>query len=315
MNVFTNKKEQRLRAGWRLLLQFFTLIVFIAPLYFPFFLLLPASSPLTAVIPQFLGVIASIWIAAQYIDNRNFVDYGIYINKQWITEFIVGTVLAFLAIGAIFFVQWQLGWITISDFGWNLPSEQPFFLNLLVFFLAMAMVGFYEELFSRGYQILNIVEGLRYPWLNKRLIVFIAIFLTSSVFGLLHYNNPNASVLSTCNIVIAGFVLAIPFIFTGRLSLSAGLHFGWNFFMAGLFGFPVSGKQFDVGILNIQQSGPDLWTGGNFGPEAGLLVLLGMAIMLGGVCVYLRTKGCDLSIHPLLINRYKVPGKSGEQAQ
>ncbi|WP_138431175.1 CPBP family intramembrane glutamic endopeptidase [Fodinibius saliphilus] len=314
MNVFTNNKEQRLRAGWRLLLQFFTLIVVVAPLYFPFFLLLPESSLLTSIGPQFLGVIASIWIAAQYIDNRSFTDYGIHINKQWIKEFIVGTILAFIAIGAIFSLEWQLGWVTVTDFGWNLSTEQPFLLKLTVFMLAMAMVGFYEELFSRGYQILNIVEGLRYPQISKRLVVGIAIVLTSSVFGLLHFYNPNASLLSTFNIIVAGAVLAMPYIFTGRLSLSVGLHFGWNFFMAGLFGFPVSGKQFEVGILQIQQSGPYLWTGGEFGPEAGLVVLLGMAIMLGGVCVYLKSKGNELKIHRLFTTEYKMVGKSDEQA-
>lgn len=59
----------------------------------------------------------------------------------------------------------------------------------------------------------------------------------------------------------------------------------WNFFQGNVFGFPVSGGFFGATFIAIEQRGPDLLTGGAFGPEAGLLWLL--VSLLGAVLVWL----------------------------
>jgi len=140
-----------------------------------------------------------------------------------------------------------------------------------------------------------------------------AILFTSSLFGFMHFFNPNASFISTFNIILAGIILAIPYVMTGSLGLSVGLHFSWNFVMAGILGFPVSGKNIEFSILQIEQSGADFFTGGAFGPEAGILGLLGMAIMLGGSLVYIKQSRRELHIDPLFIKDYQQNTKSDEQ--
>ena len=55
-----------------------------------------------------------------------------------------------------------------------------------------------------------------------------------------------------------------------------------------MFGFPVSGME-TVRLLGHQVSGPELWTGGGFGPEAGLVVIPG--ILVGTGLVYWYTRG------------------------
>lgn len=314
MKIFINDNEQRLRAGWRLLFQFLIMLLIFGVGAFSLSNIFSSGSlMITSTVPLFIGVIASVWIAARYFDKRPLADYGIHLNKLWAREFLIGVAIAAAAQCIIFLIEWGAGWITITDYGWNVETGTPFWLGLTGFFLSMLMVGFHEELFSRGYQILNITEGLRFPAVGQRWALIIAILLTSSLFGFLHAANPNASAISTFNIIIAGIVLAIPFILTGRLALSAGLHFSWNFVMAGILGFPVSGMQIETTILHLNQGGAELWTGGAFGPEAGITGLLGMAIMLGASCVYIKAAGYELTVDEIFKKEYEAAVKSDEQ--
>ena len=101
--------------------------------------------------------------------------------------------------------------------------------------------------------------------------------ISSAVFGLLHLGNPNATWVSAAGIFFGGVFLAYGYIRTKQLWLPIGLHIGWNFFEGVGFGFPVSGL--DVyALTRISVRGPALWTGGAFGPEAGLIVLPALAL-------------------------------------
>ena len=71
-----------------------------------------------------------------------------------------------------------------------------------------------------------------------------------------------------------GCALALPYLLTGELGLSIGLHMTWNLFEGTVYGFSVSGIAPTTHLLSIQQNGPVLWTGGAFGPEAGLICIL-----------------------------------------
>jgi uncharacterized protein len=54
-----------------------------------------------------------------------------------------------------------------------------------------------------------------------------------------------------------------------------------------VFGFPVSGLDI-YALTRIQVHGPELWTGGAFGPEAGLIVL--PSLLVGALLIYLYSK-------------------------
>jgi membrane protease YdiL (CAAX protease family) len=135
-----------------------------------------------------------------------------------------------------------------------------------------------EAFVFRGYQLRNLAEGLAGRLLGPRLAIVIAWLFTSTLFGVAHATNSNATVLSTLNIVLAGLLLSLPYLLTGELAISIGLHLTWNLFQGTVYGFPVSGSLPSRHLLSIEQSGPDLWTGGAFGPEAGLLTAIWVLI-------------------------------------
>jgi hypothetical protein len=61
-------------------------------------------------------------------------------------------------------------------------------------------------------------------------------------------------------------------------------HVAWNWVQGCLFGLVVSGQRSVPTLINLQTTGPDVVTGGAFGPEGGLAVtavfLVGIALVL-----------------------------------
>jgi len=94
--------------------------------------------------------------------------------------------------------------------------------------------------------------------------------------------NSRRDTVSGCVYLVYGYIR------TKQLWLSIGLHIGWNFFEGVVFGFPVSGLDI-YALTRIKVQGPEIWTGGAFGPEAGLIVL--PSLLLGAGLIYLYTRG------------------------
>jgi membrane protease YdiL (CAAX protease family) len=102
----------------------------------------------------------------------------------------------------------------------------------------------------------------------------VALVVSAAIFGLLHAANPGASLVSSASIALeAGVLLGLAYALTRSLWLPIGLHFGWNFTEGGIFGAAVSGGQ-SHGLVKAAVVGPDLLTGGAFGPEASVVAVV-----------------------------------------
>jgi membrane protease YdiL (CAAX protease family) len=305
-NIFWNTDERRVRALWRLIGQLLILLAIALPTQIglgavalmirtaqggitasPMTLL---ESPLVialATLAILAAIVASVWLAGRFLDRRPFADFGFHMGGNWWRDFGFGLFLGAALMLLIFLIELGAGWLSVTGtFTTRVPGV-PFFLAILVPLIIFVGVGIYEELLSRGYQLRNMAEGLNWSVIGPRWAIVIATLLSSALFGLAHLANPNASFISSFNIFVGGAVLlAVGYLLTGELAIPIGVHITWNFFQGNVFGFPVSGADFgSARFISIQQAGPDVWTGGAFGPEAGLLGL--GAILLGGTLIAL----------------------------
>lgn len=288
--IFFSPSEPRLRAGWRLLIQVMLQIVLTAiaglVIFLPYSLLtgrtVLSGLPFLAISEgiEFLTILLSIILVRHYIDKRSFVNLGLQIDKKTVLDILTGIGITFIMMGLIFFSEWRLGWISIVSFAWNVEPVQNVIALVVLFFLVFILVAWNEELMSRGYHLQTIASGLNLFW---------GLVISSVLFGALHLANPNATWVGAVGIFFAGLFLGYAYIRTKNLWLSMGLHLGWNFFEGVVFGFPVSGLDI-YHITHLHISGPMLWTGGNFGPEAGLIILPTIALGAGLVYLYTRPK-------------------------
>lgn len=272
--IFYNNVENRLRAGWRIYVFTSLLIVFGIALNSI------SASSLFFTLGLALLVLMLLWIAADFLDNRSFKEYGLSINKDWIQDFIAGVFIAAVSMGVIFVILLSLDWVTITETSLSITIE---LISYLIFMIAVSV---WEEGFFRSYLIPNLKEGVQWSWVSAKWAVIFALLLSSLLFSLGHLANPGATYLSTLNIFLAGAVLGYPFVATGSIALPVGLHFAWNYFQSAVFGLPVSGNQFYQGILKSDVSGPELFTGGEFGPEGGIIGLIGLIVMIIFIHIY-----------------------------
>ncbi len=129
--------------------------------------------------------------------------------------------------------------------------------------------GVFEELIFRGI-IFRITES--------RLGSIWALLISSSVFGFAHLGNAGSTLFSALAITVeAGILLGAAYLFSKNLWLPIGLHFAWNFSEGGIYGAIISGSGLNKTWLSAKISGPELLTGGAFGPENSIqAVLLGL---------------------------------------
>lgn len=282
--IFISSDEPRLRAGWRLLLQTLLMILIAIPISFVAGLIRIGGSGLfPSQIIELVIFISSIYLARRFLDKRSFVSLGLRVNKQTFTDIFIGIAITFVMMGSIYFVETVAGWLTFESFAWQTEPAINVITGVLTFFVVFIFVGWNEELLSRGYHLQTLASGINMFW---------GIVISSSVFGLAHLGNPNATWVSAVGILFAGIFLAYGYLRTGQLWLSIGLHIGWNFFEGVVFGFPVSGLDI-YRLIRHQIEGPEIWTGGAFGPEAGLIVL--PALGIGAVLIYIYTKNRETS--------------------
>ena len=136
--------------------------------------------------------------------------------------------------------------------------------GVLVVALGWVVQGASEEILCRGWLMQSL--GARYrPW--------IGVLVSSLFFAALHSLNLGLSPLALVNLFLFGLFAAVYALREGGLWGVFAIHSVWNWAQGNLFGLEVSGTEAPGGtLLNLEERGADLVTGGPFGPEGGLAV-------------------------------------------
>ena len=204
-------------------------------------------------------------LTVRWLERRRAVELDL---RPGAPQLLAGAGIGLAAIATVFLLLWALGLATFGP-GTGLTGLG----GGLVAALAAAVL---EELLLRAvlFRILEEATGTT-----------IAVAVSAVVFGLLHGLNPGATPVSTAAIAIeAGVLLALAYALTHNLWLAIGIHMGWNFAEGSLFGASVSGGAPEPSLFRATLSGPDLLTGGAFGPEASV-VSVGVSLVASALLV------------------------------
>jgi len=135
------------------------------------------------------------------------------------------------------------------------------FKPLIIF----SVMGVWEEIIFRG---------IIYRITENSLGTIHALLISSLISGFIHFSNSGFNWFSGLAIALElGLLTGIAYTLTGRLWMPIALHIGWNFNFV-IFGTVVSGAKEFSSLLESRLTGPELVTGGEFGPENSLLTIL-----------------------------------------
>jgi CAAX protease family protein len=224
-----------------------------------------------------LAALLSMLIVGGFIERRSLAELG-FPARNALRELGLGLALAAGLFTAIIAGMALCGWYVLKGMRWQEPGGDA--LTFAIFGLvSYFLVAIREEVLFRG-MLFRIVE--------ETLGTRIALAFSALMFGGAHLLNDSASLWSAVAIALeSGILFGAAYMLTRALWLPIGLHWSWNYFEGYVYGTPVSGAQ-PPGLLVPSISGPELWTGGAFGPEAGLMALVlsgGVGLLMLVMCV------------------------------
>jgi len=271
-HIFINPDTYILRAGWRIFVFFIIFMALNVGLTLGVREILGSLKGGGTLSFTLLGISATIsaYISRKYIDKKSFTSFGLKKDKAAVLDVISGVVNSAIIMAGIYFLMLYTGLIEFTGFSWwtdSVSNDAQFSMAvmpvILSVFWKLMVVAWWEELVFRGVVLQNIIKGMGLVW---------AVIISSILFGLVHAGNPDATILSSLMIAFITLQLIYAYLKTGQLWLPIGLHLGWNFFQASVFGFASSGQTSPTMIMQ-NPIGPDWLSGGSFGAEGSILII------------------------------------------
>lgn len=269
---FLNPDTGLIRAGWRILAFFAIFMTITAVGMVSVRTILGSLRKGSDLQFSILAVTATaaVYIARRYLDKKSFVSLGLRFDRYALLDIVSGVLNSALLMASVYFCMLWLGLIEFQGFSWwteTAGAGTTFQLAIvpvvLLVVYKLSIVAWWEELVFRGYLLQNMIAGLG---------LTSSVVLASLIFGFGHGFNPDATLLSSVLIALITPQLIYAYLKTEQLWLPMGLHLGWNFFQASVFGFASSG-QASPSLISQTAVGPDWLSGGDFGAEGSVLII------------------------------------------
>ena len=208
-----------------------------------------------------IGVLLLLWILMRFVDKEPFINLGFSLKGK-VNDIILGMTLGLLLMAVGYTILILLGEIKFIGFNYDLK-------NIILLFLLFIAVSIAEETFVRGYGLKNLLQSFK---------PIISLIISSAIFSLLHFFNPNVNYIALTELFIAGILLGISYVYTKNLWFPIALHLSWNFFQV-MFGFNVSGMD-TYSLIEFEIIENNNINGGDFGFEGSYLSILFSLIMM-----------------------------------
>lgn len=216
----------------------------------------------------FVGLLLLIYVFRKGIDGKSVKSMG-FSFKGRVKDVFAGIFVPIVIIGGGSLLLHYMGYVRFSDV--NLD------VNSMVFsFILFLIVAFNEEILFRGYILNNLMLSM-----NK----YVALLISSFIFALFHGLNPNLTLLAFTDLIIAGLLLGISYIYTKNLWFPISLHLFWNFFQGPILGYQVSGQK-GYSLIRVKTYGDQLFSGGEFGFEGSIICTALSAVTIILVILY-----------------------------
>lgn len=234
----------------------------------------PSVLLLNQLICGFIFITLLVFARVKFREKRSISSIGLK-KEGFIKKYLIG-----FGIGILMF---SIVVLLLSVSGHTVVNSNPVGLSgiaalsgVLIVIPGWMIQSAAEEILSRGW-FMNVL-GARYN-------VAVGLIVSSTFFGFIHLANPNVSILAIVNIILVGLFFGLYVIKTKDLWGACGLHAAWNWTQGNVFGFEVSGLKVPTGsLMNLKLTGAQWFTGGLFGPEAGMAATI--VLCIGIVIVY-----------------------------
>ena len=221
------------------------------------------------------ATLAASAVCARLLERRSFASIGYKLHAGWIKDFSVGYALGALTLALAVAIIFMAGAVSFEPRDTNLLVV---LVNAIILFVTFLIAAAFEEALVRGFMFQALLHNFRAMLGDWGAVV--PVVITSVAFGVMHLFNPNATLFSVANTMLAGVWLGVAYLKTRSLWLATALHAAWNFVMVFVFGLPVSGIiMYNEMALMAGQYGPPVWlSGGDYGPEGGAATTLALIL-------------------------------------
>lgn len=239
----------------------------------------PAWALFARLILGFAPVSLLIWVWVRGFEGRGWRTLG-FTSERAPFKAGRGFLAGLVQFGLVTAILAVLG-LTLRE---NVPQGLAALGPALLVLVGWIVQGSTEEIVTRGFVLP--VTGARYG-------AAAGVAASALLFALLHGLNTGITPLAVANLLLVGVLLGLYALYEGALWGVCLWHAAWNWAQGSVFGLEVSGMNTGMlAILDLKENGPDMVTGGAFGPEGGvattLVLALGIVVIVLG---FLRQRG------------------------